>query len=105
MFAGCGLHDGQIKLFACFYLFIFFWDRGTIIFRAFIRVQTHTQIKPKKYVPDFRQCSIETIIYLSYRQEAKAQLILRICASSSEPCAAHNHKGGTKIERSCSLFT
>ena len=27
--------------------------------------------------------------YLSHRREAKAQLILRICANSSEPCAVH----------------
>ena len=35
--------------------------------------------------------------YLSHRREAKAQLILRICANLSEPC----HKGRTKIELSC----
>ena len=34
--------------------------------------------------------------YLSYRREAKAQLILRICANSSEPCAVHTI---TKEER------
>ena len=27
--------------------------------------------------------------YLSHRREAKAQLILRICANLSEPCAVH----------------
>ena len=100
MLIGFELHVGQIKLFACFYLFNFFWDRGTIIFRTFIRVQTHTQIKPNEYVPDFRKCSIETIInmgpaheifvaYLSHRREAKAQLIVRICSNSFEPCAVH----------------
>ena len=35
--------------------------------------------------------------YLSHRREAKAQLILRINASSSEPCAV----GGTKIGLFC----
>ena len=37
--------------------------------------------------------------YLSHRQEAKAQLILRICANSSEPCAVHTI---TKEERKLS---
>ena len=52
--AGFGLHVGQFKLFASFCLFIFFSDRGTIVFRTFIRVQTHMQIKPNEYVPDVR---------------------------------------------------
>ena len=51
MVAGLGLHVGQIKLFVCFSFFCDFW---TIIFRKFIHVQTHMQIKPKEDVPDLR---------------------------------------------------
>ena len=47
--------------------------------------------------------------YLSHRQEAKAQLILRICANSSEPCAVHTitkeeRKSSEKLRRQNLIF-
>ena len=39
--------------------------------------------------------------YLSHRREAKAQLILRICANSSEPCAVHTITKETRKLSSC----
>ena len=64
---------------------------------------THAN-QTKRICPRFSMVIINTgqhmrFLYSSHRREAKAQLILRICANSSEPCAVHTI---TKEERKLS---
>ena len=94
MLAGFGLHVGQIKLFACFYLFS--WNN------YFSQIYSCTNVHANQ-TPIFDSVANmgqhKTFSYLSHRREAKAQLFLRICANSSEPCAVHKI---TKEERKLS---
>ena len=99
MLAGFGLHIGQIKLFACFYLFIF----SGIVEQLFSHIYSCTNAhanQTKRICPRFSIVIINMgqhmrFSYLSHKREAKAQLILH----STEPCAVHTI---TKEERKLS---
>ena len=103
MLAGFGLHVGQIKLFTCLYLFIFPGIVEQLFFaHLFLNKRTRksnqTNMSPI-FESDNKYGPAHELLYLSHRREAKAQLILRICANSSEPCALHTI---TKEERKLS---
>ena len=104
MLAGFGLHVGHIKLFTCF-LFVFLGSWNNYFFVNLFVYKHPRKPNQKNVSPISDSVALKgqhmILSYSSHRREAKAQLILCIYASSSEPCTAYNHKGGTKIERSC----
>ena len=101
--AGFVLHVGQIKLFTCFYLFLFLGSWNNYFSHIYSFTNAHAN-QNKRICPRFSKVIINMgqhmrFSYLSHRREAKAQLNLRICANSSEPCAVHTI---TKEERKLS---
>ena len=103
MLAGLGLHVGQIKSFACFYLYFFLGSWNNYFSHIYSCTNAHAN-QTKRIGPRFSIVIINMgqhmrFSFLSQRREAKAQLIMRICANSSEPCAVHTI---TKEERKLS---